>query len=112
MSKAGTSKWIAPNLAERVQFVQSDPRLLCHIPPQNFDFVHSHMTLQHMVPMMQVAYIEQLCDALKSGGYGFFQVPTEIFDMTTRAHCNPAEDLSGDMSMHYTPHEEVISHLK
>lgn len=97
-----------------IDFVQSGPDLLCKVPPSSVDFVHSVITLQHMKPMLQVSYIEQLCDTLKVGGTGYFQIPTNIVIegwRTSDVHCSLKSEAKA-MMMHYTPEPEVKRHLE
>lgn len=103
---------VAADVADKVEFVQSAPDLLCTVPPASVDFVHSIITLQHMKPMLQVAYIEQLCDVLREGGAGYFQIPTFIVANSDNhdQHCNLQSEVK-TMMMHYTPIGEVTKHL-
>lgn len=101
---------VVADVASRVEFVQSDPDLLCRQKPSSIDFVHSIITLQHMKPMLQVAYIEQLCDVLRPGGVGYFQIPTFI-QSTPDVHCKLQSETKA-MMMHYTSDGEVERHLK
>jgi SAM-dependent methyltransferase len=102
---------IAKDVIDRVEFVQSGPDLLCRVQPGSVDFVHSIITLQHMKPMLQTAYIEQLCEALATGGSGFFQIPTFIKNTPEEDHCFLEKEQS-TMMMHYTPRAEVEKHLQ
>lgn len=104
---------VVADVSDRVKFLQSAPDLLCVQEASSIDFVHSIITLQHMKPMLQVAYVEQLCDVLRPGGAGYFQIPTLVTDYhhnTHDLHCNLHSE--GDtMMMHYTPENEVKKHL-
>ena len=42
------------------------------------DFALSLLTLQHMIPQLQIAVIEHLCDALAPSGLGFIQLLTGL----------------------------------
>jgi len=101
---------VPTDVASKVDFVKSAPDLLCVQPLASIDFVHSVITLQHMKPMLQVSYIEQLCDVLRSGGAGYFQIPTFIYNTPKDTHCSLSSE-SNTMMMHYTPKEEVERHL-
>lgn len=102
---------VLANVTGRVRFVQSAPDLLCAVEPGSVDFVHSVITLQHMKPMLQVAYIEQLCDTLRVGASGYFQMPVKLTNgQSVAAHCELAAE-GGGMEMHYTPKSEIIRHL-
>merc|ERR1719160_1674470 len=79
---------VLQNFTGRVRFVQSAPDLLCEVEPGTVDFAHSVITLQHMKPMLQVAYVEQLCDSLRKGAYGVFQIPVEIYGADKEQHCD------------------------
>jgi SAM-dependent methyltransferase len=61
-----------------VEFVVSNPDMLASLQCEKFDFAYSMIALQHMVPPLIVTYIEQMCDSLRVGGRGFFQVPTRL----------------------------------
>jgi len=101
---------VVADVVNRVEFVKSAPDLLCVQPPGSIDFVHSVITLQHMKPMLQVSYVEQLCDVLRSGGAGYFQIPTLITNTQKDTHCSLLHE-GDEMMMHYTPKEEVEKHL-
>jgi len=101
---------VVSDVAERVVFVRSEPDLLCVEPPASVDFVHSTITLQHMKPHLQMAYVEQLCDLLRGGGAGVFQIPTFIHNTDKEGHCSLTQEYGG-MAMHYTPQAEVERHL-
>jgi SAM-dependent methyltransferase len=67
-------------LKGRFQTLVSNPDLLGSIRgapelPQCKDLVHSVIVLQHMVPPLQVMYMEQMCDALAPGGKLWLQIP-------------------------------------
>jgi SAM-dependent methyltransferase len=102
---------VAKDAANRIEFVQSGPDLLCKVAPGSVDFVHSIITLQHMKPQLQTAYIEQLCEALRPTGVGYFQIPTYIDWNNHEVHCSMKQEQSM-MMMHYTPRAEVERHLK
>jgi len=102
---------VVDDVANRVDFMKSAPDLLCVQPRSSIDFVFSVITLQHMKPVLQMAYVEQLCDVLRSGGAGSFQMPTFIDNTAKEKHCNLLNE--GDMMMmHYTPQDEVTRHLQ
>ena len=46
------------------------------------------IALQHMVPPLMVVYIEQFCDVLEFGGYGYFQVPTKLVADYSQFKCS------------------------
>ncbi|KAJ8601020.1 hypothetical protein CTAYLR_007964 [Chrysophaeum taylorii] len=77
------------------------------------EFVLSLLSLQHMIPQLQVAAVEHLCDALADGGLGYVQLltgysPAPFID----AHCDPARAvLEPGMQLHYLPLDEVVGHL-
>mmetsp|Transcript_93135 Transcript_93135/g.178902 ORF Transcript_93135/g.178902 Transcript_93135/m.178902 type:complete len:358 (-) Transcript_93135:111-1184(-) len=101
---------VVADVSDRVKFLQSAPDLLCVQEASSIDFVHSIITLQHMKPMLQVAYVEQLCDVLSPGGAGYFQIPTFIKGTDLNTHCNLHSE-GNIMMMHYTPEDEVRRHL-
>jgi len=102
---------VVGDVANRVDFVKSSPDLLCVQPRSSIDFIFSVITLQHMKPMLQMAYVEQLCDLLRSGGAGSFQMPTFIDNTAKDTHCNLLNE-GNTMMMHYTPQDEVTNHLQ
>lgn len=102
---------VLPDVLARLDFVQSAPSLACAVAPGTVDYVHSVITLQHMKPQLQVAYIEQLCDALRIGGSGLFQIPVSSASQDRDAHCLLKSEVH-DMAMHYTPVKEVARHLE
>lgn len=101
---------VPADVASRLEFVQSAPDLLCKEAPSSIDFVHSVITLQHMKPMLQMAYVEQFCDVLRPGGVGYFQIPTFLKKQRKDTHCSLLSDRK-EMMMHYTPKDEVERHL-
>jgi len=101
---------VLKDILERISFVNSGPDLGCKVKPGTLDFVHSIITLQHMKPQLQVAYIEQMCDALKAQGIGYLGIPVDWFATDMDKHCNLHHE-NYDMMMHYTPQEEIEKHL-
>jgi len=98
-----------PTIAPRITFLWSDPHLLEHVPEQ-VDQVFSVITLQHMVSPLAIIYIEQLCDVLKVGGYGLFQIPDSIAEHHS---CNWSNyERRAPMEMWPVPAEEVRQHLE
>lgn len=76
--------------------------------PKCFDFVHSLISLQHMITPLQAIYLEQLCDVLKPAGVMRIQIPshtpaTPACDDVTRSRYRD----SGGMQMHYIEPESV-----
>ena len=68
-----------------------------------FDFVHSVIALQHMVPALQVVYLEQLCDLLIPGGSGWLQIPHKTPGAVDTGCDMGASIRQGGMQMHSTP---------
>lgn len=66
-----------------------------------------------MVPQLQVAAIEHLCDALAVGGLGYIQLLTNYSDAPyVNAACDPGRALAEPgMHLHYLPLSEVHDHL-
>lgn len=78
-------------------------------------FVLSLITLQHMIPQLQVVAVENLCDALESGGTGFVQLLTGYSEApyVKENNCDPRLALSEPgMHLHYLPLEEMYRHLR
>ena len=65
----------------KLNMIVSGPDLLIalhqskHVP-KCFDFVHSLISLQHIITPLQAVYLEQLCDVLKPGGVLRVQIPS------------------------------------
>jgi len=99
-----------PTRSSKITFVLSDPRLLWSLDGKKFDFLFSHITLQHIIPTVQVIYIQQFCDAMKPGGYIYFQIPYEEwispFDCTIKL-----EQHSG-MMMYGIRRDEMNNHMR
>jgi len=99
-------EWQRRRRAGRVQFVTSTPDLISAVGGKRFDFVFSFIVLQHMVPALQVMYIEQFCDLLVPGGIGWFQIPWQIGARFggRLGGCDLRESTTiGGMQMHATP---------
>jgi len=77
------------------------------------DLVLSLLSLQHMIPQLQVAALEHLCDVLAFGGFGFVQLltgytPSPYVD----ADCNPSRAIEEPgMQLHFLPLHEANRHL-
>ena len=92
-----------------IRFALSSPDLLLAMDGERFDFVHSVIVLQHMVPQLQQAYLEQLCDVLVIGGRGWAQVPIALADRTANTTCNmQSSRRKGGLQMHFTPAKHVV----
>ncbi len=63
---------------QRIEFVLTGVDMLLALRGSLLDFVFSILALQHMIPPLMVAYIEQFCDSLYPGGHGLFQIPTNL----------------------------------
>ena len=64
--------------------------------------------LSLLVPPLQVAYVEQLCDALAPGGKGWLHLPTAKRAGDADLGCDLAGSVGhGGMQMHYTPAPHV-----
>jgi len=102
---------VPKGVSSTIKFLHSDPDLSCQVQPGTVDFVHSVITLQHMVPQLQVAYMEQMCDALRPNGIGYFGIPTDIIGGHDKSkHCSLANE-ENRMRMHYTEEREIVRHL-
>lgn len=75
-------------IARNVEFVVSNPDMLAALKCEKFDFAYSFIALQHIIPPLIVVYIEQICDSLKIGGTGFFQVPTKLIADYSQFKCS------------------------
>ena len=80
---------------------------------EHADFVLSLLSLQHMVPQLQVAALEHLCDALRVGGLGRVQLLTGYSDSPyVERDCDwrLAVEERG-MQLHFLPLDEATRHL-
>jgi SAM-dependent methyltransferase len=93
-------------LKGRFRTLVSNPDLLGSIRgapklPQCYDLVHSVIVLQHMVPPLQVMYMEQMCDALAPGGKLWLQIPYKSkFSLACDEESFHKLRLQGGMQMH------------
>ena len=93
-------EWKKRRTRGEVDFVVSSPDLLANVITRRFDFVHSVLVLQHMVPALQIIYLEQLCDVLDVNGTGWVQIP----HMTDDDGCDLDKSIAtGGLQMHHTP---------
>lgn len=76
------------HVQDHVQFLVSGPDLLRTLAGNRFDLVISMIALQHMVPPLMVVYVEQFCDILEVGGFGYFQVPTKLVADYSQFRCS------------------------
>ena len=98
------AEWKQRKAAGSIEFVVSGPDLIAAVEGRRFDFVHTVLVLQHMVPHLQVVYMEQFCDVLAVGGSGWLQVPI----WTHTKGCDLEESIRvGGMQMHYTPANKI-----
>lgn len=97
---------IQTNVMHSIEMVQSGLDLICKVPPNSVDFVHSVDTLQYMRPMIQAVYIEQLCDVLKPGSGGVLHIPMSEPEPARRA--TGALEKTGEYGL---PRSEVVRHL-
>lgn len=76
---------IAPSMLElaagfnrhgaRVSYVLNDAPDLRRFESASFDFIYTHIVLQHMAPEYALAYIAEFVRVLKPGGLAVFQLP-------------------------------------
>lgn len=59
-----------------VHFIKSSTNLIDSLSPRSFDFIYSRLVLQHIPPVLSLAYIRQFTSLLKIGGYMLIQLPT------------------------------------
>lgn len=102
--KIAQREWRARGTAHNIDFVVSGPDLLSSLYPVRFDFVHSVLVLQHMVPALQTIYMEQFCDLLVPGGQGWLQIPHK----TPSDGCDLDRSIrEGGMQMHFTTPRQI-----
>jgi SAM-dependent methyltransferase len=101
-------------LALSFQPLLSGPQLSARLDGMRFDTIISFITLQHMVPPLQAAYIEQLCEALTPGGAGFFDIPDYLDPkLNPPFDCNFDTFIArGGMQLHAMSRKEIRSHLE
>jgi SAM-dependent methyltransferase len=58
-------------------FIVNKVANLAVIPDDSVDFAYSHIVIQHIPKELQAVFIGELLRALRPGGIGAFQVPTE-----------------------------------
>ena len=117
-------EFLFPERAARIVTLAAGPDLLgaldayhAQIPeaPPTFELAVSLIALQHMVPQLQVVYLEQLCDVLTPGrGVGLIQFLSFYEDSAyVASDCDPqrAIDEPG-MQLHWLPLSEVYAHLE
>ena len=93
-----------------VEFVVSSPDLLAPMLSRRFDFVHSVIAMQHMVPALQAVYLEQLCDLLVPGGTGWIQMTIrgDSNSVSGNNGCDMGQSIAmGGMQMHSTPIDAI-----
>ena len=116
--------FLYPERATRILSLTSGPDLVtalrayhAQVPeaPPTFELTVSLIALQHMVPQLQVVYLEQLCDVLTPGrGVGLIQFLSFYEDSAyVASDCDPqrAIDEPG-MQLHWLPLSEVYVHLE
>jgi 2-polyprenyl-3-methyl-5-hydroxy-6-metoxy-1,4-benzoquinol methylase len=98
---------------QQIKFVLSGVDMLLALRGSLFDFVFSIIALQHMIPPLMVAYIEQFCDSLYPGSHGFFQIPTKLLADYSQFKCDFTWSMKeGGMQVWYLERDEVVSILK
>ena len=105
-------------------FLLTGPNLLARMQGKKVDMVVTAISLQHTLPPLQLAYVEQLCDVLTPGGVAFIHIPNRIptYETTLKTkpgssecdfdeyHANP--DLRGEMQIHAIDHELMLTRMK
>lgn len=106
------AKSIQGREASRLHYVATS-QAGAEIVNEDADFVLSLLSLQHMVPQLQVAALEHLCDALRVGGLGRVQLLTGYSDSPyVERDCDwrLAVEERG-MQLHFLPLDEATRHL-
>ena len=102
--RIANKEWIRRRQNGNVDFVLSSPDLILAVEGKKFDFIHSIIVLQHMVPALQVVYMEQFCDSLAHNGIGWLQIPYISNSKRSGDGCNLENSITvGGMQMHGTP---------
>ena len=107
-ARIAKSEMVRLNLQHHVDFLVSGPDLLKTVKGNRFDLVISMIALQHMVPPLMVVYIEQFCDVLEVGGFGYFQVPTKLVADYSQFRCSFEWSIQeGGMQVWYLEADQV-----
>lgn len=64
----------------RARYLRNTRDDLSMFPSDQFDFVYSHIVLQHVPARCQPKFIEEFIRVLKPGGIAAFQIPTAIVE--------------------------------
>ena len=98
----------------RCRYVLNQLADLSYFDNEMFDFVFSHITLQHMEPRYATVYVREFARVLAPGGLTLFQIPTEriSIDPMMRRHAdndntNRLEPGDPPMEMHGVLRQEV-----
>lgn len=103
----------------RLRFVQNVASDLSVFGDDQFDFVLSHIVLQHLEPDLAKRYITEFCRVLRPGGVAVFQVPTGRVQRRfryalirhlpglIRAYRRIRYGLAPDMEMHVVPRPDI-----
>jgi ubiquinone/menaquinone biosynthesis C-methylase UbiE len=59
------------------EYVQNSASDLSCFPDKKFDFIYSHLVLQHIPPEAGIQYVAEFVRVLKTGGLLIFQAPSE-----------------------------------
>jgi len=94
-----------------INFLLSTPDLLSAVNGARYDFVHSFITLQHMVTYLQVIYLEQLCDVLRSHGIGALHLSCAVGTPRPEACETERWIQQGGMQMHRLPLDDATAAL-
>ena len=100
--------------ARRIAWITTTPDLLAALGGQRPDVLHTVIAMQHTPHPLQVAYFEQLCDALRPGGVGYLHVITSTSEASRFDPCNLQDVVTRStfstdkgMHMHFTPSTEI-----
>lgn len=106
---------------DRVRFMKNVATDLSALPDRDFDFVFTHIVLQHLEPPLALGYIAEFLRVTKPGGLVVFQIPTERirrrwryaiireFPWAVRAVRRLRFGALPALEMHAVPHDAIAS---
>ena len=103
---------------DRCDYIMNESHDLRCFQDGRFDFVISHITLQHMAPRYSTAYVREFARVLAPGGIVVFQIPSERTARrraSSNAAARPTPSLAHDdppMEMHGVPRRKVENILE
>jgi len=101
-----------PAADDAVSFFITSPDLIQSVKGRRYDLVHTVIVMQHMMPLLQQAFMEQFCDILNPDGYGWAQIPLWTSKQPKEEACDmELMARQGDMQMHWTPQNYIEDYM-